>query len=205
MENNIFLEKLDNSEIVLGTDEKVKIIAFLTAGWVGKKKLTFKFGGEGSDVEFLAIVLGTGKERFEFETAALMEKPHNKAHFTVKCAMFDESYVDYVGRLNIEKGAFDSDVYLAHHTLLLGSKSVAKTLPALEIEADEVKAGHAASLGKVDEEMLFYFETRGFNKSEAEMMIVRGFLEDVVLKVEDEALKERLITEISEKLPYSIT
>lgn len=197
----VFAENLQSSEISLHAESKVTVIAFLTEGSENIAKIKINFLGAGAELLFLVFIIGTSKNKFLFETESLHTVPGTKAKYLVKCAMFDESFADYKGNLVIAKSAPMTEVYLGHHTLLLSPLAHAKTLPALEIEADEVKAGHAASLGKVDEELIFYCMTRGISPKEAERMLVDGFFADELALIEDKKLREELLEKILQNIP----
>src|SRR3989344_9660611 len=84
------------------------------------------------------------------------------------------------------------DDFLEMRLLLLDAKSQAVAEPKLEIEANEVKASHAATVGKIDDEGLFYLQSRGVKQGEAEKLIVTGFLNQVIEKIEDPIVKSKL-------------
>src|SRR3989344_9349435 len=87
--------------------------------------------------------------------------------------------------IKIVKDANGVDDFLEMRLLLLDSKSQAVAEPKLEIEANEVKASHAATVGKIDEEELFYLQSRGVKRTEAEKLVIDGFLSEVVSRIED--------------------
>ena len=93
--------------------------------------------------------------------------------------------VQVEGMIKIDKEANGVDDFLEMKLLLLDAKSQAVAEPKLEIEANEVKASHAATVGKIDEEELFYLTSRGIGLAEAEKLIVGGFLDQVIDKIED--------------------
>jgi Fe-S cluster assembly protein SufD len=197
----LMVEKFQNSDIIIGKDTHVTVVAFLTEGWEQLAKIKLHFEGQGAELLFLVFIIGKGKNSFIFETDSLHTVPNTKAKYLVKCAMFDQSFADYKGNLIIAKSAPETEVYLAHHTLLLSPEAHTKTIPALEIEADEVKAGHAATLGKVDEDLMFYLMSRGFSAKEAERMLVDAFFNDQLALIEDEDLREILLQNILKQLP----
>lgn len=186
-EQTLVVRRASNARIVLERGAKLTFVLLATEGWgengeevasrIGKPApvLRFEFRGEGSELTFLGFVIGRSDARFPFETKSVHTVPHTKATYLLRAAMFDESFIDFKGNLIIEKPAQNTDAYLAHHTLLLGEKARARTVPALEIEADDVKAGHAATIGKVDRELLFYAASRGISEEEAISLLVKGF------------------------------
>ncbi|HLG25357.1 MAG TPA: SufD family Fe-S cluster assembly protein, partial [Candidatus Gracilibacteria bacterium] len=144
------------------------------------------------------------EKTFNFETVSNHLKPRTKAHYYLRSAMFGVSSVDYKGTLIIEKPAQLADTYLAHHTLLLSENSRARSVPALEIEADDVKAGHAATIGKVDRELLFYLKSRGIPEDMATEMLIQGFFEGQLAMIPDEKTQEMAREGIMASLPFQL-
>ena len=101
------------------------------------------------------------------------------------------------GLIKIKKKAQGSDDFLEERTLLLGKEVRIEALPYLEIEADEVRASHAATSSAVDEEQLFYLKSRGLDQAEAERLLITGFLRRAVADEEDKKLGSKLEEVIS--------
>lgn len=190
-EQTLVVETIDNTIIRLEEGSKLTLIFVGTEGWEGLRKITFKFIGRESELKFLGFIIGDEKNAFSFETISQHLVPQTKAHYLVRGVMFDHSLVDYKGNIIIEKNAQLTDTYLAHHTLLMSDFARARSIPALEIEADDVKAGHAATIGKVDEEIMFYLKSRGLESKEAYQILIEGFLEEG-LKMVDEKVQTTL-------------
>ena len=191
-EKVLFINTIENSTITLEAGTKLTFVYLGLMGWTGQKRITFEFKGPGSELTFLGFIVGKNDNIFQFETVSQHRSQQTKAHFFLKAAMFEHSLVDYKGNLNIQKNAQLTDTYLAHHTLLLSDHARARTIPALEIEADDVKAGHAATIGKVDNDMLFYLQSRGIDKKEAEQLLIAGFFEEQLRMIPDINLQDYL-------------
>ncbi|MBI2634480.1 SufD family Fe-S cluster assembly protein [Candidatus Peregrinibacteria bacterium] len=191
---------LTTSTINIPADTNLTYVAFLKKGWRETQKLQFNFTGENSTLNFIALILGLGEETFPFETISNHEIPHTNAYYNIRGVMFDKSQVYYRGSLNIKKSAQLTDCYLAHHTLMLSKNAKTHTIPSLEIEADDVKAGHAATIGKVDEDILFYLASRGINKKQGQSMLIKGFLETDLKKISDPNIQLILAKNIEEAL-----
>lgn len=192
----IIVKELETQHICLEEGVKLTFILIATDGFQEPAKVTFELKGAGAELKFLGFIVGKKEKIFPFETVSLHRAPNTKAHYNVKAVMFDHSQVDYKGNIIIEKSAQMTDSYLSHHTLLMSEHARAKSIPALEILADDVKAGHSASIGKVDEEMMFYLKSRGIEDNEAEQMLVNGFFESQLATIMDENLRERARTAI---------
>ena len=103
--------------------------------------------------------------------------------------MTDRAVGSFYGLVSIKKGAKNTDTFFREDALLLSDTAKAEAIPSLEIDENEVKAGHASTVGPVDEEQLFYLTSRGITRKEAESLVVRGFLFPVSEKLSD---KEKL-------------
>lgn len=210
-EKTVVVEQLQDMTVTLEEGAKLTFVLLAKDGWDGsgdgtveeRPKLKFDFVGRNSELNFLGFVVGRGDAKFPFETISKHRVPQTKAHYHVKAAMYDASHMDYTGTLVIDKSAQLADVYLASHTLLLSDKARARTIPALEIEADDVVAGHAATIGKIDRKLLFYVKSRGISADEAERVLISGFFESQLKMIGDEQVREDLRRSIVKSLPFS--
>ena len=193
-------DTISNQTIQVKKDQTLDYIVFLDKGWDEIKRLTFEFKEENASLNFLAIMIGKNQEKFPFETISLHQNRATKAHYIVRSALFDQSEVDYTGKLKIEKNAHLTDCHLAHHTLMLSRNAKTNTVPSLEIESDDVKAGHAATIGNIDEELSFYLESRGLDKKSAKILLIRNFLESDLKNLPDEKTQKLLIGKIETAL-----
>jgi Fe-S cluster assembly scaffold protein SufB len=108
----------------------------------------------------------------------VFDKDGMKEEILVKVVVEDGAKLEAKGLLKIAKNVTDVDVFLRYKVLLLGKNSWATVNPELEIESNDVKAGHAASIGRVDEEQIFYLMSRGISRNESVKLIVEAFLND---------------------------
>lgn len=193
-------DKITTQTIQVKRDQTLGYVVFLDKGWDETQRLTFEFKEENATLHFLAIMIGRNKEKFPMETLSLHKNRNTKAYYTVRSALFDESEVSYTGNLKIEKNANSTDCYLAHHTLMLSKNAKTITVPCLEIENDDVKAGHAATIGSIDEDLSFYLESRGLDKKSAKVLLIRNFLESELKHIPDEKVQKSLMDQIETAL-----
>lgn len=164
---------------------------FIPIELLGDQRLEIVLAGENAGVEVLGLVLGRGQEQKSLQADITHAAPNTKSDVRVKGVLRNQSKFDFRGNVRIEKGAKGSDAYLRSDVLLFDEAKMGDDTPALEILEPEVKAGHAATIGKVDENMIFYLMSRGLSRKQAEKMIIEGFIGPM----------RRLIFERSEKLP----
>ena len=97
--------------------------------------------------------------------------------------MRDSARSIFKGMIRIEEGAKNSNSYLAEHAMILSKKARADAIPGLEIKTNEVKATHSGSVSQVDEEQIFYLQSRGLTVSEAQRLVILGFLHPAVQRI----------------------
>lgn len=191
----------EETTVILQENTRLTFVLFATEGWGGTPKITFEFQGKNSELQCLGLIVGTESKVYAFETISRHLTTNTKASYRIRAAMFDRSVVDYKGNLVIPKPAQLTDTYLSHDTLLLSDYARAHTVPALEIEANDVKAGHAATIGKVDDELKFYLLSRGIDAREAEQMLINSFFESQLALIPDEEMRESLKASLLQALP----
>jgi Fe-S cluster assembly protein SufD len=103
--------------------------------------------------------------------------------------------------IRVEEGAQKTNAYQENRNLLLSKTAHADSIPGLEILANDVRCTHGATLGQVDREQLFYLMARGLPRSEAERLIVRGFFQDVLDRVELEPVRDALAAALEARIP----
>jgi len=104
------------------------------------------------------------------------------------------------GMIYVAPGAQKTDGYQANPNLILDKTAKADSIPGLEILADDVRCTHGATVGKIDPDEIFYLNTRGISKNEAERLIVEGFFDPIVQRIPFGNLKERMQKAIVDKL-----
>ena len=143
------------------------------------KILNVVLAGENAQVEIAGLVIGQGSDSKEIETNIVHAAPNTKSVVNVRAVMKDRSLFSFRGNVKIEKGAKGANAYLRSDVLLFDDAKMGDDTPALEILEKDVKAGHAATVGKVDGEMMFYLQCRGLSKKKAEKMLVEGFVQPI--------------------------
>jgi len=154
----------------------------------GKKELIVDFGKEGEEVEVLGLVLADKPGDYYMKIVVDHHVGKTFGRVMVRGVASNGARIQVEGMIKIDKEANGVDDFLEMRLLLLDSKSQAVAEPKLEIEANEVKASHAATVGKIDEEELFYLTSRGIDRTKSEELIVGGFLDQVLSRMDDQVL-----------------
>jgi Fe-S cluster assembly protein SufD len=130
--------------------------------------------------------------------------PNTDSEFKAKSVLQDSSRVMFLGNIKMPKIAQMCNGHQSSDNLLLGDRSKAEMIPQLEIIADDVKCSHGATVGSIDKDKLFYLKTRGIPEKEAVNMIVKGYYQDILDKMEllkrHNSLYEYVIQKLSGKL-----
>src|SRR3989344_1603905 len=158
----------------------------------GKKDLVVDFGREGEEVEVLGLVIADQPGDYYLKILVDHKIGKTFGRVMVRGIAKNGAKIQVEGMIKIVKDANGVDDFLEMRLLLLDAKSQAVAEPKLEIEANEVKASHAATVGRIDDEELFYLQSRGIKQGEAERLIVTGFLNQVIDKIEDPIVKSKL-------------
>lgn len=156
--------------------------------------------GTGSFADTKTINVGTGSQRQNLTSQVQHIGTHSESDMLSKAVMRDEAVTILNGITKIEKGAEKTNGAQAENILMLSEKARGDANPILLIDEDDVKAGHAASVGKISEESIYYLMSRGVTRKEAERLIILGFLEPVVAEIPLEEVKSRLRQALERKL-----
>lgn len=165
-------------------DDKEKIATPRKAGLaMTGGRIDVVLAGENASVEVVGLVIGKGSDEKSFEAYITHAAPNTKSNVNVRAVLKDKSTFAFRGNVRIEKGAKGADAYLRSDALLFDDAKMGDDTPALEILEPDVKAGHAATIGKVDEAMLFYLMSRGLSRQQAEKLLIDGFTRPMVERI----------------------
>ncbi len=169
------------NHIILQKDEKKVIPILLSAN---QERIDINLVGEGSEVEVVGLVLGEKTDEKALEVYITHSAARTRSKVNVRAVLRNKSTFAFRGNVRIENGAKGADAYLRSDALLFDDAKMGDDTPALEILERDVKAGHAATVGKVDEQMLFYLMSRGISRVQAEKLLIHGFIEPIMNKIQ---------------------
>ncbi len=156
--------------------------------------------GPGANCEMLGLTFGDEEQFFDAHTLQDHAAPSCFSDLLYKGVLRDTSRSVFSGLIRVRPGSQKTDAYQTNRNLLLSDSSRADSIPNLEIEANDVKCSHGASVGPIDQDQLFYLMARGLSKRDAERLIVDGFFEPLVNRIPLEGVRERLQAAIDEKM-----
>ena len=169
----------------------------------GKVWIQNDLAGRGATSRVTGAYFADGSQHLDYDTYQLHAAPDTTSDFAFKGALRDTAATVWRGMIRVEEGAQKTNAYQENRNLLLSKSAHADSIPGLEIMANDVRCTHGATLGQVDREQLFYLMTRGLSRAEAERLIVRGFFQDVLDRVELEPVREALSAALEARIPQA--
>jgi Fe-S cluster assembly protein SufD len=181
-------------------DARVKWVPIHLGGKLTKQTLDIITAEPGSDMRHTGMYFTEREEHLDLFTSDRHEAGHTTGDTVWKGALTGESRASYEGLIHIIPGASEVDTYLQTHSMLLSPKAKGDAIPSLIVEVDNVKASHGGTVGELDPEQIFYMMTRGISRAEAVRVLVEGYFEEVVQRLDDPGLEDLVRRRISEKL-----
>lgn len=183
-----------------GRDSTLSGFNVTLGGDVARADVTSHLEGPGAKSEMLALWFGDRDQHFDHHTLQHHEAPSAHSDLLYKGALTSRARSVFRGLIRVNEGAQLTDAYQTNRNLLLSDDASAVTLPNLEIGADDVRCSHGATVGQVDESMLFYLMSRGLERQQAERLLVFGFFDEVLERVPGEGVRARIRESIEEKI-----
>ncbi len=169
-----------SGHIELGRDASVEIFCAWMGGPWSVVRLSGDLDNQGAQWRESHVILTSGKEHLDLDSQIRQRSHHTHCDVQVKTVATGNSRAVFTGNILMDLEAKQSEAYLSDHVLLLSRGARADSIPGLEIKAADVKASHAATVGQVDEEQMFYLQSRGLSEEAAKRLIVVGFLESLM-------------------------
>ena len=171
-------------QIVLGESEKASYIY----SWFGEdskdEQYEIVLEGDGAEVDVYGVFYGRESARYVNYVRVIHKGKNTRANVYACGIVVDRSFVDFSGMLRVERGAKGTRTFFRANLMILDKQASAHTFPGLEIEENEIlQGGHAATVGKVNEEQMFYLMSRGLEYDEAKKMVIRGFFEPILVQL----------------------
>ena len=174
----------------LAANSRLRMLAATFGSRLNKSYWDVRLAGEGADATLTGVCFGDGEQHLAHQSLQDHVAPNTRSDLLLKVAVRDRAHSVYAGTIDVATEAQQSDGYVQNRNLLLSKEARADTVPRLEIRANDVRCGHGATAGHVDQDQRFYLETRGIPRDEAERLIVRGFMEDALARCPQPQLAE---------------
>ncbi|HEX6270867.1 MAG TPA: Fe-S cluster assembly protein SufD [Anaerolineales bacterium] len=156
--------------------------------------------GEGAQGRMSGFYFTDGNQHLDHDTQQNHLAPHTTSDLLFKGALKGKSRSVWQGMIYVAPGAQKTDGYQANRNLVLSDKARADSIPGLEILADDVRCTHGATVGKLEQEPLFYLKSRGIPQAEAEKIVVEGFFDPIFQRIPFEGVRERFQQYIADKM-----
>lgn len=168
-----------------------------------KQSVEVDLEGEGAEAEVRGVYFPAEGQKVSVDTVQKHLAPHTKSNLLFRGAAIGDGEAIWRGMIYVDPVAQKTDGYQSNQNLILGERSEIKSIPGLEICADDVSCSHGATVGRIDETELFYLQARGIHLAEAEQLIVEGFFAEVIERIPDEKTRNRLGERLIKKFEAS--
>jgi len=186
--------------VEIGRDAHVGWVPVHLGGRLTKQTLDIITAEQGSDMRHTGLYFTERDEVLDLFTSDKHEQGHTTGDTVWKGALTGSSKASYEGLIHIVKDAQETHTYLQTHQMLLSKDAKGDAIPSLIVQTDNVSASHGGTVGELDEDQIFYMMTRGLPRAEAVRILVEGYFEEVVQRLNDEGLQALVRRRIAEKL-----
>ncbi len=197
---------LTHTQARVGRDATYKHAAISFGGDVVRMDANVTYDGPGGSAEMLGLYFADAGQHIEHRLFADHTAPHTKSNVVYKGALQGaKAHTVWIGNVLIRKVAEGIETYEENRNLVLTDGCQADSVPNLEIETGEIEgAGHASATGRFDDNQLFYLRSRGIEEDEARRLVVHGFFNDLIRKVDVPAIEERLVATVEAELAKNV-
>jgi Fe-S cluster assembly protein SufD len=169
----------------------------------GKTRIQNDLAGPGATSRVTGAYFADGDQHLDYDTFQEHIAPNCESDFAFKGALRDNATAVWRGMIRVEPEAQKTNAYQECRNLMLSPTAHAVPIPGLEIMANDVRCTHGATVSRVDREQLFYLMTRGLPRAEAERMVVRGFFQNVLDRIELEPVREAVTAALEARIPQA--
>ena len=186
--------------IELGKGAKYRGTLLHLGGKLVRHEVLSLLSGEAADFALDGGTLAVGTQHIDNTTRVIHRAPHCPSHQLFKTVLDEQGHGVFQGTVYVERAAQKTNAHQLSRALMLSDRAAMDNKPELEIYADDVKCGHGATIGDIDENALFYLKSRGIDEVTARRLLIEAFLGEVAETIENEALRERLQTQLFDRL-----
>jgi Fe-S cluster assembly protein SufD len=169
----------------------------------GKTWIQNDLAGEGAESRVTGAYFADGEQHIDYDTFQEHIAPNTTSDFAFKGALRDTATAVWRGMIRVEPDAQKTNAYQENRSLMLSPDAHAVPIPGLEILANDVRCTHGATVGRVDRDELFYAMARGLSRAEAERLIIRGFFQDILDRIELEPVREAVASALESRIPQA--
>ena len=190
-----------HNDILLGQDAAAYSHSFLLGGAVLRHNTSTQLNGENTTLRINSLAMPVKSEVCDTRTWLEHNKGYCNSRQLHKTIVSDKGRAVFNGLINVAQHAIKTDGQMTNNNLLLGRLAEVDTKPHLEIYADDVKCSHGATVGRIDDEQMFYLRSRGIDQQAAQKMIIYAFAAELTEALPDGGLKQQVLARIGQRLP----
>jgi len=188
-----------NHQFTAHKDSKLELITGLVSN-VLDAKMHIDLVGEGADVKMRAVAISSDDNIQNIDVFMTHKAPHTFGDMTNIGIANKRGKIILNGVEKIEKGMKQANAFQTLKGIITSDLASVEVNPILLIDEYDVKAGHGATIGKIEEDVLYYLMSRGLTKKESEKLIINGFLKPVIDEIDDEPLRERFVSLVNSRI-----
>jgi len=181
-----------HQKAIVGRDAGIQWTIAAIGSRLSKVNQHVELVGRGGESQVNGVLFTEGKQHISYHTLQHHAAPECRSDFLYKAALQDQSRTVWRGMIKVDPLAVKTDGYQRNDNLLLSPNARADSIPGLEIQCDDVRCTHGSTSGKVDEELIFYAQSRGLTRKEATRLIVSGFFQQIFDRITIESVREAL-------------
>jgi Fe-S cluster assembly protein SufD len=190
---------IQSNSIVAQRGSRVLSLNLHLGGRQARHESHSRLQGPGAHSEMLALTIAKNSQEFDQRTLQTHQAPNTSSNLLYKNALLDTARTIFSGLIVVEQDAQKTDAYQSNRNLMLSDEAESNSLPGLEIQANDVRCTHGSTSARIPAEQEFYLQSRGIKKAAADELLVFGFFEEVLTKLDNEDLQGVLRTLISPK------
>jgi Fe-S cluster assembly protein SufD len=183
---------LQFNSTVVRRDARVQSLNLHLGGRQARHESLSQLQAPGGFSEMLALTVAAGAREYDQRTLQIHQAPNTKSDLLYKNALLDRSRTIFSGLIVVDPDAQKTDAYQSNRNLMLSDDAESNSLPGLEIQANDVRCTHGATSSRIDAEQEFYLKSRGIPPKAADELLIFGFFEEVLSRLESEELHDAL-------------
>lgn len=193
-------DHISNVAVAVNEAAEINLHQYLIGSRLTRSNSEIYFSQPGANANLRGLFLGDKSQHLDIRTYMDHAQPHCSSDQNFRGIMNDRSRGVFNGMVLVREHAQHTDAQQSNKNLLLSRDARVDTKPQLEIFADDVKCTHGATIGELDEDALFYLQSRGISKADATLMLTRAFAAEITQEIQIDSLREYILEAIANKL-----
>jgi len=189
-----------HEKVSVGNNAVLDWVYFAFGSQLTKSFIDVSLTGKGSEAHVDGLTITNSKQHIDLDTRQDHLAPNTLSNLNFKAALMGDSKTVWQGMIYVDPFAVQTDGYQTSRSLILDKHAHAEAIPGLEIKTDDVRCSHGATISQIDDEIVFYLKSRGLDEDSARNLIVNGFFEEILDRINDEKMRDEIRIMIQKKL-----